>query len=216
MPSKGPDDQLKAFRPVVVCGSVNMDVNVVVGNDSKPIDQDHMKWVNNLAADMYLLAPGGKGMNTACAASLLEHELRKEAAPEAQNNVFVSGNVGSDSYGQMLTEEMHRHHVCRDLVGVDEEKLTGLANILKVGSGESKILLQNSANDFVTAAQTRDRFSKFDPDALKGGLVCLQLESPVEPNLAALQQAHHFGMNTLLRPVRQPEGTKPRLVYIIA
>ena len=155
-------------------------------------------------------------MNTACAASLLEHELRKEAAPEAQNNVFVSGNVGSDSYGQMLTEEMHRHHVCRDLVGVDEEKLTGLANILKVGSGESKILLQNSANDFVTAAQTRDRFSKFDPDALKGGLVCLQLESPVEPNLAALQQAHHFGMNTLLRPVRQPEGPKPRLVYIIA
>ena len=47
-------------------------------------------------------------------------------------------------------------------------------------------------------------------------LLAKQLESPVEPNLAALQQAHHFGTNTLLRPVRQPEGTKPRLVYIIA
>ena len=42
----------------------------------------------------------------------------------------MSGNVGSDSYGQMLTEEMHRHHVCRDLVGVDDERIRVLGEFL--------------------------------------------------------------------------------------
>ena len=145
-------------------------------------------------------------MNTACAASLLGSELRKDMQGY-QHNVFLCGNVGSDSYGRMLCENMDKYYVQRGLVEVDEKTLTGLANVLKVGSKESKIILQNSANDFVTAAQTRERFSKFEPRALAGGILCLQLELAVEPNLAALQRAHHFGMSTLLRPVCRSGGS---------
>ena len=181
-----------------------MDVNVIVKKADEYKAEGNtaavLNWINNLQADEYKLSPGGKGMNTACAASLLGSELRKDKQGY-QHNVFLCGNVGSDSYGDLLCENMDKYGVQRGLVGVDEKNLTGLANVLKIGSKESKIILQNSVNDFVTAAQTRERFSKFDSSALARGIVCLQLELAVEPNLAALQQAHHFGMSTLLRPV---------------
>ncbi len=168
---------------IVVLGSINLDISLSVDRLPGPGE--------TVLASTYLVSPGGKGANQACAA----------AKAGARTHLF--GRVGDDSFAPAALALLAPAGV--DLTGVAQARAgTGCATICVDGKGENQIVAGSAANLEVTQDQV--------PDALLTGdsTLLLQMEIPPEQNWAIIVRAKARGSRVILNVA--PAAPVPREV----
>ena len=173
---------------LVVFGNINMDLTTYAARLPKPGETLHGK--------SFQLAPGGKGANQAAAAARLGVPTR------------FFGRIGDDDFGRQAVEALRAYGVDTS-VRVDPQHATGLAVISVDEAGENaitSILGANLAMDDSDVARATQ--------ALPGaGLVLLQLEIPLQANLALAAQAADHSVPVVLDPA--PAGVGGRGASVV-
>ena len=173
-------------RPIIVVGSLNMDF--VVRVDALP------ERGQTVSGRQFTMLPGGKGANQACAAGRLGGICR------------MVGRVGRDVFGEQLKASLAADGVDTTRIISTEDEATGVALIPVEDGGQNLIVVAGGAN-------LRLRPADVEP-ALKeaaGGLLLLQLESPMETVEAAVTLAHRLAMTIVLDPA-PARALSPELV----
>jgi ribokinase len=163
-------------RPIVVVGSLNMDL--VMRTERVPAGGE------TLAGHDFNTLPGGKGANQALACARLG------------GKVAMIGRVGDDGFGRTLCAGLAQDGV--DVAAVLETPAvtTGVAVILVEDSGQNRILLAAGANGRLTAEDI-DRAA----DLIRGAaLLIVQLEVPLAAVRRAVALAGAAGVPVLLNP----------------
>jgi ribokinase len=179
---------------IAVVGSLNMDL--VVRAPHMPIPGETV-----IGSDFRTI-PGGKGANQAVAAARLGAE------------VTMIGRVGDDDFGRAQLRNLGELCIDTTHVIVDPEAATGIALITLDASGQNSIVLAPGANM---------RLTKEDINAARGAVVqsdalVLQLESPLEVVMYAVDMAHAEGVKVILNPAPAqplPDETLAKLDYLI-
>jgi ribokinase len=154
-PAFGLEGTVPEERPIVVVGSINIDLVAVA--DRIPAVGETV-----LGTD-FQIHPGGKGANQAVAIARLGHPVQ------------MIGRLGNDSFGTQLRTNMQAVGV--DCSGVATcEGPSGVAVILVSNRGENCIVVAPGANAKVTP---RDVESSL-PIIRRAGMVLTQLEIPME------------------------------------
>jgi ribokinase len=175
-------------KPIVVIGSVNMDL--VCRTPHMPASGETI-----LGSD-FVTVPGGKGGNQAVAAAKLG------------GDVHMVGRVGDDDFGARLLNGLRQHKVNVDHVIVTEGVPSGVAMILVDTKGENSIIVAPGANAKLTPADIDAA------EALIAGACCvlLQLEIPLESVRHAIAMCQRLNVPTILDPA--PAGaTLPAALY---
>ncbi|MEE9248630.1 MAG: ribokinase [Dehalococcoidia bacterium] len=163
-----------AAKPVVVAGSVNMDLVINVDRMPRPGE--------TVLGGRLQYIPGGKGLNQAIAARRL-----------GDGPVTLIGKVGEDAFGDTLLEFLHSQDL--GLGGVTRAPApTGIALITVDATAENAIVVVPGAN-FTLRPE--------DIDAMKGavskaGVVVAQLEIPVPAVRRLFSMAREEGATTIL------------------
>ncbi|MCR9218835.1 MAG: ribokinase [Alphaproteobacteria bacterium] len=157
---------------IVVFGSINIDIEMQVERLPQPGE--------TILCRDYLLIPGGKGANQACAAA------RTGAA------VRFFGRVGDDSFAETATVNLSAAGV--DLTGVSaaEDSNTGVATVLVEPTGENCITVGAGANLRARADQVPD--SALTPETL----LLLQMEVTAAENWRLIERAKKRGARIIL------------------
>lgn len=165
---------------ITVFGSINLDMVMPVDNLPQPGE--------TVLGENYLMIPGGKGANQACAAAL------------AGSQVAIYGQVGEDSFATEALRLLDENGV--DLSGVIHgDRPTGCATIWVDASGENAIVVASGANMNVSAKDVPD-------SALtKDHYLLLQMEIDPKQNWALIDRAHAKGAKTMLSVA--PAGIVP-------
>lgn len=163
-------------RPVVVIGSVNMDLMLRCLHLPKPGETVQ-------GTDFHTL-PGGKGANQAVAAARLGA------------TVALIGCVGADSFGQQATAALDAEGIDLAQLHVIAGQPTGIAMVQVEESGENCIALAAGANQALCAADLDAVADRIEGAAL---LVC-QLETPLLAIQRAIEIAFAAGVPVLLNP----------------
>ena len=163
------------MKPILVIGSLNMDF--VVQTDKLPLPGETIK-----GRDLRMI-PGGKGANQAVAAARLGGRVR------------MAGRVGQDGFGRTLTEGLASAGVDAGQVRPTAGVATGVALILVEREGQNQITIAAGANDRLEATDLEPAFQDF-----RGGIVLLQLESPLRTVEAAARLARQREGKTILDP----------------
>ncbi len=155
---------------VLVVGSANADLVVAV--ERRPAGGETV-----LGGDT-VLAPGGKGANTAVAAGRLGAD------------VALLGAVGDDPYGRLLLDSLRAAGVDTGLVRTSDRP-TGIAYITVTPDGENAILVSPGANSSLEPA---------DVDAVFDGveIMVASLEVPLPTVEHAVARAAERGVKVLL------------------
>ena len=161
---------------IVVVGSLNADL--VVRVPRFPIAGE------TISGEGFVVLPGGKGANQACAAGRLG------------GSVAMVGQVGRDDQGQLLRESLTRAGVDVRLVDQDEQAATGVAIISIDASGENQIVLAAGANGTFTP----DRLTRAIPLIRGATVLLLQLEIPLDTVMRAAMEARAAGVTVVLDP----------------
>jgi ribokinase len=135
---------------------------------------------------------GGKGNNQALAAS------------RAGAKVSMVGRVGDDDFGTTIIDTLVRTGVDAKRVIRDPEVGSGIAIIVVGGDGDNSIVIAQQANLKLSAADVEDARSLIE----SAGIVLLQMEVPMETNIAAAKVAHRAGIPVALNPAPAPEDGK--------
>jgi ribokinase len=166
----------KRDRPIVVVGSLNMDL--VMRTPRVPVGGE------TLHGHEFATLPGGKGANQAVACARLG------------GKVSMIGQVGDDSFGQTLRNGLAADGI--DVAGVKQTASvgTGVAMILVEDIGQNRIVLAPGANGALTPA---------DIDAQQAvianaALLVVQLEVPLPVVQRAMALARAAGVAVLLNP----------------
>ena len=114
--------------PIVVIGSVNMDLVCRVKQMPKP--------GQTLLGNDFVTIPGGKGANQAVAAAKLARE---------PSEVYFVGRVGEDDFGQRLLNGLVQHNVQTRFVTITEGVSSGVGVILVDAKGENSIVVASGA-----------------------------------------------------------------------
>jgi ribokinase len=162
---------------VVIVGSLNLDLVVRVAQ----LPQRGQ----TLPGSDFLMLPGGKGANQACAVGRLSQ----------LNTAAMIGCVGLDVYGPTLLESLQAAGVDHRYVRSTTEAATGIALILVEASGENQIVIVPGANDCLRPAEVIEALT-----ALGGSHLLLQLETPMDTVTAAAAHARESGMTVILDP----------------
>jgi ribokinase len=164
---------------IVVIGSLNMDFVVSVRRLPAPGE--------TVLGSNFLMVPGGKGANQACAAGKL-------AAGNA--NVRMIGRVGKDLFADHLKASLAAAGVDVSGVHAARREPTGCALIAVDENGQNSIVVASGANFEMTASDV-EAMRKW----LHGAAVCLlQLENPIAAIGGALRLAREEGVVTILDP----------------
>lgn len=156
---------------IVVFGSLNMDLVMTVPALPRPGE--------TVLTRSYATKPGGKGANQAVAAA------------RAGASVAMVGTVGTDGFGDRLTENLQRNAVDIRWLRRGAEP-TGIAYICVDSSAENFIAVASGANLESAAADMPD-------DLLaEGRTLLMQMEVPADQIWAALRRARAAGMRTVL------------------
>lgn len=172
---------------VVVVGSLNLDMVVRV-----PRRPQKGETLRGTGFDTFA---GGKGNNQALAAA------------RAGAKVAMVGRVGQDMFGDTMLAMLARNGVDHTYVFRDPEAGTGIATIMVDAEGDNSIVLTPQAND---------RLSPLDVEQARPAIetaqvLLLQLEVPVENNIAAARLARMAGALVILNPAPAPEsGSLPQ------
>ena len=169
---------------IAVFGSINIDVTAYTERLPRPGETIH--------GDSYVLGLGGKGANQASAVAKLGAPLR------------LFGRVGRDAFGTMARAELGRYGVPLDDIREAEGKGTGIAIIGVDGAGQNCITVIAGAN-FAVGETEVARLK--DVGGLKALL--LQLEVPLDANVAAAKAARAMGALVILDPAPAPHGGLP-------
>ena len=169
---------------VLVVGSVNADL--VVGVDRRPGAGETV-----LGSDL-ATHPGGKGANQAVAAA----RLGARAA--------IVGRVGDDSFGPFLREVLDREGVATGQLRTVPGP-SGVALITVDPAGDNSIIVSPGANSRLDAAGMAAARAEFEA----AGVVCVQLEVPLEAVTAAAGLAAAAGARFILNlsPARAVPGS---------
>jgi ribokinase len=143
------------MKPIVVVGSVNMDL--VSRTDRFPRPGETLTGVG------FQLHSGGKGANQAVAVAKLGHPC------------VLLGAVGNDLFGQSLLQTLRGYGVDASRVSV-VPGASGTASIVVSSSGENAIIVTPGSNASVTVA-----YLERHVDIIRqAGIVLVQLETPLE------------------------------------
>jgi ribokinase len=170
-------------KPIVVIGSINMDLVCRVENMPRPGE--------TVQGTDFLTIPGGKGANQAVAAAKL--------APK-EIVVHMVGRVGGDDFGQRLLNGLRGHHVQTEFVAITESAASGVASILVNKKGENSIVVAAGANHALTI---EDVDAAHDLIASAGAVV-LQLEILPRVVLHVISLCQQLGVPTILDPAPVP------------
>ena len=164
---------VKRPNRILVVGSLNMDLVVLVETHPKPGD-------TVLGGDTRTI-PGGKGANQAAAAS------------KAGGDVAMLGLVGSDAYGDALREALREAGVDVGFVGTVKGP-SGVALITVDAGGQNMIVVSPGANGKLDPKD-------FEEGMLDGAaLVMMQLEIPLGTVQSVAEAAAARGVPLLLNP----------------
>jgi len=161
---------------IVVVGSLNADL--VVHVPRFPVAGE------TISGEGFVLLPGGKGANQACAAARLG------------GVGAMVGQVGRDDQGGMLRESLRRAGVDVRLVDQDEQAATGVAIISIDATGENQIILAAGANGTFTP----ERLARALPLIRSASVLLLQLETPLDTVMRAATEARAAGVTVVLDP----------------
>ncbi|MFC5860982.1 ribokinase [Acidicapsa dinghuensis] len=146
---------MPSSKPVVVVGSINMDLVASAPHIPKPGE--------TILGTDFQTHPGGKGANQAVAAARLGASVQ------------MIGQLGSDDIGKQLRGGLNMAGV--DTTGVGTVQGTsGVALISVAASGENSIIVAQGANLQVTPAHLDQHAALIQ----KAGIVLAQLEIPLE------------------------------------
>ena len=163
-------------RPIVVVGSLNMDL--VMRTPRVPVGGE------TLHGHEFSTLPGGKGANQAVACARLG------------GRVSMIGQVGCDGFGTTLRDGLAADGI--DVGGVRQSTAvgTGVAMILVEDIGQNRIVLAAGANGALTAADIDAQAAAIEGAAM----LVLQLEVPMAVVERAIAIAHAAGVPVLLNP----------------
>lgn len=181
--------EMNATGPVVVIGSINMDL--VCRTRTMPCAGETV-----LGSDFVTL-PGGKGANQAVAAAKLGAD------------VHMIGRVGSDDFGERLLNGLRQHKVNTDQVTITEGVSSGVAMILVDKAGENSIVVSPGANHRLTPADV-DRAREL---IQRASVVVMQLEIPLATVRHAIGLCQAMGVFTILDPAPAPPKGLPRALF---
>ncbi len=164
---------------IIVFGSINMDLNVGLGNFPQPGE--------TIISLDYRTTPGGKGANQALA-----------AARCGQKTALV-GKVGDDGMGLRILNSLRRNEVLTSGVATSDVLPTGLAIVMRDKTGENRIVLAAGANAEVQSDQV--------PNEILGpaNVLLIQMETPWQQSLEVMKRARDYGAKIVFNaaPVRR-------------
>lgn len=171
---------------IIVFGSLNMDIGVQVENFPEPGE--------TVLSNGYIHSPGGKGGNQALA-----------AARASTAKVALIGRVGNDDYGKMLREELKANGVMVSGVAYTDHLDTGMAVVTRDQKGEKTVIVMSGANQEAIHDQVPDEI------LVKGNVLLMQMELPVDQTITLLERAHAKGLKTILNLA--PAITLPKKAF---
>ena len=182
-----PDFSGRKDNPVVVIGSLNMDL--VMRTPRVPVGGE------TLHGHEFSTLPGGKGANQAVACARLGAK------------VSMIGQVGNDGFGTTLRDGLAADGI--DTSGVLQTSAvgTGVAMILVEDIGQNRIVLAAGANGALTPADIDAHAARIGGAAM----LVLQLEVPMPVVQRAIGIAHAAGVPVLLNP--GPASPLPEAVW---
>ncbi|HEX8525221.1 MAG TPA: ribokinase [Tepidisphaeraceae bacterium] len=181
-----------AQRPIVVIGSINMDL--VCRTPAMPRPGETI-----LGGD-FVTVPGGKGANQAVAAAKLAR---------GGTGVHMIGRVGADDFGERMLSDLAGHGVVTDRITITEGVSSGIAMILVDKMGENSIVVAPGANARLTPADVDAA-----EDLIRSAIcVVMQLEIPLATVRHALAMCQAHGVYTILDPAPVPEKGLPRALF---
>ena len=122
--------------------------------------------------------PGGKGANQAVAIARLG------------GNVHFVGMVGNDGFGHELTSSLQESGVRTENLAVHPSLRSGCASVMMDAKGSNQIIVAPGSNMGINAAQVETALASANDDP-----VLLQLEIPMECNLAAAKMSRRVFVN---------------------
>lgn len=164
---------------ITIIGSLNMDFVVRVKELPAP--------GQTVLGRDFMMTPGGKGANQACAAGRLG---------AGRVTIRMAGRVGYDLFADHLRASLSAAGVDVASVCGSKSQATGVALIWVDDAGENSIVVAPGANLELRAA---------DVESLRGALAgsrfaLFQLETPLETVRAAMALAHEEGAQAILDP----------------
>ncbi len=161
---------------LVVLGSVNADHVLRVPSFPRPGE--------TLLGGGYQVVAGGKGANQAVAAARLGAKVS-----------FIAC-VGDDAFGQQMVQHFQQEGINISAVMIEKGANTGVAMIQVTPEGENSICLSPEANQLLNA----QRVAAHTELLRQADYLLLQLETPIEGIMAAINIAKSSGAKVVLNP----------------
>ena len=164
------------FPKITVVGSINTDYVLYL--------KDFPIQGNTSIASECVILPGGKGLNQAVGAAMLNKE------------VSIIGKIGKDQEASTICQTLSNHNIeIHGLISSSKVK-TGKAFITINYEGESTITITKGANFSLTEEDIRDQMRVFE----NTGICLLQTEIPMEAIREAARIAKLYRATTILKP----------------
>lgn len=162
---------------VTVVGSLNMDIHIPVAHI--PLQGETLSLLKPSSQ-----AAGGKGANQAVAAQRLGA------------SVHFIGAVGKDDAGQFLLNKCKNEGIDVSGIRVLSEANTGQAFIILEPDGHNSIMVEGGANKLGTVENVQNDLANIQ----RSQILVAQLETNLEPIIAAFSAAKKAGVLTILNP----------------
>lgn len=176
---------------LIVFGSINLDL---VAQTTRLPDKSETVLGTN-----FFTASGGKGANQAVAAAKLGI------------NTYLIGRVGDDDFGQTLLKSLEEANVNTEFVTVTPNTTSGVAVIAVDEKGDNTIIVVSGANNCVDETDL-DHLKALLPQA---SALLLQLEIPIDVNIAAAKAAKAAGVTVILDPAPAPDRLPDELYHLV-
>ena len=177
------------MKKILVIGSTNIDFTVNV--PAFPREGE------TVMGEGFQKIPGGKGANQAYACGKLGGQT-----------AFISA-VGDDGLGDMAVENLRKVHVNTDLIRTAENTPTGMAMITINRRGNNCIVVIPGANEICDRSMIEGLYDEID----RCDILLVQLETPLDGVMAAVERAGEKGKLVILNPAPVPEGGLPEEIY---
>lgn len=172
---------MAATRPIVIVGSINMDLVVRAHHVPAPGE-------TVLGRDFRTI-PGGKGANQAVAVARLGYPA------------VMIGQIGDDAFGEQLRAGLASAGVDVACVQTTPDVPSGVAMIVVAEDGENAITVASGANSRVTPAD----IDAAEPMLREASLCLCQLELPLDTVVHTLRLCRRLGIRTILDPAPAPQ-----------
>lgn len=180
---------------ILIIGSLNMDL--IIDTPRMPSQGE------TILGGVFQTAPGGKGANQAVAAARLmmgtgqqpDDGMHERHDEHSRGHVHMIGCLGTDGFGDILSENMARDGIDISLLQRLSDRPTGVAVIL-LENGNNRIIVAPGAN----AGLRPERLDEMEPIIRTCGILLLQLEIPLDTVEHAIAIAKRNKTLVILNP----------------